>query len=375
MMQVERLTSSEQLAALRDSWNCLSGGVPFRSWQWLLPWWRHYGAGRELFVLAVRDEQGCLAGVAPWFVEHSVARGRIVRFLGDGEVCSDYLSLLSTTEHEEAVAAAVAEWLCSAAAGRGASQDRWDLLQLGGVAAGDSAVVKLVACLVEEGAAVHRRPGPNCWRIDLPPTWDEYLASLSKSHRKQVRRVERRLLDSDRTALVTATNSEQLARGMEILVDLHQRRRSSLGEPGCFAAQSFSAFLHDAAEHLFADDRLQLRWLELDGAPAAAEFHLTSGGVTYAYQAGVDPERLDDEPGRLFNTAVLKAAIEQGERGFDFLRGDEPYKAHWRAAPRGSVELRIVPPSATARLRHGVWLAGDAMKTWIKSSLTLTGMH
>ena len=374
-MQVERITTTDQLAALHESWNCLAGGVPFRSWQWLSAWWRHYGAGRELFVLTVRDANGCLTGLAPWFIEPSVARGRVVRFLGGDEVCSDYLSLLSTLEHEEAVSAALAEWLCAAARGDYGPQSRWDLLQLEGVAAGDGPTAKLTECLLDEGAAVYRRSGANCWRIELPLTWDEYLANLSKSHRKQVRRVEKRLLEGGRTTLVTADNRDQLRQGMEILVELHQRRRRSLNESGCFASPRFSAFLHEAAELLLDDGRLRLQWLALDGSPAAVEFHLTSGGTTYAYQAGVDPERLDEEPGRLFNTAVLKQAIERGERGFDFLRGDEPYKAHWRAAPRPSVELRIVPPRSSARLRHGVWLAGDAMKTWIKSSLTLTGMH
>ncbi len=377
-MQVKRISSTAELAALAGHWACLARGVPFRSWPWLIAWWRHFGHGGELFVLSVRDVHGTLVGIAPWYMRRCGARGRVLRFLGSGEACSDYLSILSTTEHEEAVTAAIAEWLTEAASSQatnGHQHNNWDLLELTGLSASDCTAAKLVAHLVDNGNAVHRRNGMNCWRIELPPSWDEYLAGLSKSHRKQVRRVERRLLESGRVVLNTAANERDLLRGMKILVDLHQRRRQSLGEPGCFASPQFSDFLHEAAERMLEAGCLQLHWAELDGRPVAAEFHLTSSTVTYAYQAGVAPDVLDEEPGRIMNVAVLKKAIEDGQRGFDFLRGDEPYKAHWRAEPRPLIELRVVPRRAVPRIRHGVWLAGSTMKNWIKSSINLAGMH
>jgi CelD/BcsL family acetyltransferase involved in cellulose biosynthesis len=377
-MQVKRISSTAELAALAGQWTCLARGVPFRSWQWLIAWWRHFGQRGELFVLSVRDPRGTLVGIAPWYMQRCGARGRVLRFLGSGEVCSDYLSILSTPEHEEAVTAAIAQWLSDAAsphASNGARNNNWDLLELTGLAACDCAAAKLVAHLVDHGNAVHRRNGMNCWRIELPETWDEYVAGLSKSHRKQVRRVERRLLETGRAVLKTAANGRELQLGMKVLVDLHQRRRQSLGEPGCFSSPQFSEFLEEAAERMLDVGCVQLHWVELDGRPVAAEIHLTGGGVTYAYQAGVAPDVLDEEPGRIINIATLKKAIEDGQRGFDFLRGDEPYKAHWRAQPRPLIELRVVPRRAVPRIRHGVWLAGSTMKNWIKGSINLAGMH
>jgi len=155
---------------------------------------------------------------------------------------------------------------------------------------------------------------------------------------------------------------------MEILVDLHQRRRVGLGEAGRFACPRFHAFLHEAAERLLARDQLRLFWVELDGRPAAAEFQIACGQVTYAYQAGVDPELLDLEPGRVITIATIQRAIDEGQRAMDLLRGDEPYKAHWRAEPRPTHHLRIVPPRAAARLRHGLWTAGSNVKQWFRTA-------
>lgn len=383
-MHVRRITSAEEFASLRQSWNTLAREVPFRGWEWQHAWWRHYGASRELFLLAA-EENGTLAGIVPLFLEQSAARGRVLRMLGSGEVCSDYQSVLTTPQNEEAVTAAVARWL-TAAGPISASENAWDLLELSGIESTDCAVAQLVAHLAEEGCVVHRRPGPNCWRIELPLTWDEYVASLSKSHRKQVRRGERKLETPGHAVLHTASNDIELNRGLAILVDLHQRRRQSLGEPGCFACQRFSDFVREVSAGLIPNGRnategvphsarVELHWLELEGRPAAAELHLVAGGIAYAYQAGIEPDLLDEEPGRLMNIAVLRRAIERGLSGFDFLRGDEPYKAHWRAEARPSLELRIVPRRAAAQLRHGVWLAGDSFKQWIKTGLSLVGMH
>lgn len=371
-MRVVRLANEDDLQAVAAAWNALSADAPFRSHDWLASWWRYYGAGHELCVLAAIDERDQLAGLAPLYLESTAARGRVLKLLGTGDICSDYLGLLTAPHREQEVTAAFAQALAEgdpAAAGAD-----WELLELSGVAADDAHVARLVGQLVEDGAQVHRREGPNCWRIELPATWDEYLESMSRSHRKQVRRVERRMLESGRAVLHTA-DADSLDAAMGLLVDLHQRRRHSLAQPGCFASAEFSGFLHDAARRLLVSGRLELHWIELDGRAVAAEFHLLGGGVVYAYQAGVDPEALDEEPGRIINVATIKRAIELGRRGFDFLRGDEPYKAHWRAGPRPMLELRVVPPAASARLRHGVWLAGDAFKQLIKTGLNLTGMR
>jgi CelD/BcsL family acetyltransferase involved in cellulose biosynthesis len=119
--------------------------------------------------------------------------------------------------------------------------------------------------------------------------------------------------------------------------------------------------------------QLLLYWLELHGKAVAAEYALNGDGVVYVYQTGVDPDLLDREPGRLINLAIIKRCIEQGYRGLDYLRGDEPYKAHCRAEPRPSLEVRVVPRRVAAQLRHNLWLAGSRVKRLMKDGLKLVG--
>ncbi|MEX0586722.1 MAG: GNAT family N-acetyltransferase [Pirellulales bacterium] len=370
-MNVQRITSADQLAALETGWNALAAGMPLRSWDWLATWWKHYGADadRQLFVLAVYDESGELSsdakpliGIAPWYLDRSAIKGSVIRWLGSGEICTDHLSLICHPEDYERVAASVAEALT-------ATYDDWDLLELSAIDTDDAPVNALIAALEARECLASRHPVDQCWALDLPATWDEYLATLSKSHRKQLRQLERRVLESGRTSWLRVESESDLETGWDVLVDLHQRRRHSLGEPGCFASRLFHDFHREVAARMLTCGQLRMSWLELDGTPAAAEYHIAGADTTYAYQGGVDPDRLGEEPGRLSTILCLRAAMGEGHRHMDFLRGDEPYKAHWRASPRPTFDCRVVPNRRLARLRGRVLNLSGAVTDWMKQAL------
>ena len=78
------------------------------------PGGRAYGQGppSELFVLAAFDATDQLVALAPWYLEHLGPQRRAIRFLGSGEVCSEYLTILCQAEYRHDVALALADWLC-----------------------------------------------------------------------------------------------------------------------------------------------------------------------------------------------------------------------------------------------------------------------
>src|SRR5690606_8937905 len=132
----------------------------------------------------------------------------------------------------------------------------WDALELDGIDGEDEMMRRLGDALAERGALVTRRPGLNCWRLALPGSWDEGLAGVSKSHRKQLRRIETRLLDNGRAKLHsirdaakdnTDENPAAFDEAWRNLIDLHQRRRNALGQNGCFASPRFAAFHADVS--------------------------------------------------------------------------------------------------------------------------------
>ncbi|HVT30350.1 MAG TPA: GNAT family N-acetyltransferase [Lacipirellulaceae bacterium] len=379
-MYIEQITHWRELVALESAWNALAGEVPFRSWDWLASWWKHYGGecavgerggaavgDLRLYVLAVFDDvtgananEKRLVGIAPWYLDRSRFKGNVLRWLGGGEVCTDHLSLICRADDAEKITGAIADALTI-------RFDDWDLIDLGAIDGADRTMEKLLSQMEERDCLVSRQPADSCWVVDLPTSWNEYLAGISKSHRKQLRQLERRVLESDRVRWHRVQRAAELEAAWPILVDLHQRRRRSLGEPGCFASQLFHDFHREVAERLLKRGQLRMSWMELDGLPAAAEYHFAGRTTTYAYQGGVDPARLAEEPGRQSTILCLKAAIDERHTQVDFLRGDEPYKAHWRATPRETYDCRVIPNRRLARLRGRVWNVTESLGDLVRS--------
>ncbi|HTU25560.1 MAG TPA: GNAT family N-acetyltransferase [Pirellulales bacterium] len=365
---VERIDSLAALEQLADAWNALEPAVPFLTHAWSAAWWQHYQpqAG-ELFTLAVRDAAGTLIGVAPWHRETLRGRGRVVRFLGSNEVCADYISLVAQPADRKAVALAVADWL----AGPGAGE--WDMLEMTGVEQNDEAMACLHTALAERGHAAHEAVRWQGWRTDLPGTWDDYLAGLPKSRRTSVRNQIKKLVDTGRVRFRRAETPADVARAFEILIELHQKRRGMLQQAGCFASESFTMFHRELADRFLRSGRLRLSWLEMDDAPIAIEYSFTGGDTVYYYQGGFDPSVSQLGPGWLMSALSLRAAIAEGYGCFDFLRGDEPYKASWKASPRPLVQRRVASRRPSARMRHAAWQTGEAVRRWAAQRWPIAG--
>ena len=362
MMHIQRITQVTDLHPYREQWDKLAGDCVFRSWAWLTTWWKHYGEDKQLFVLLVFTEQDALScqasancsssqsnaenlrAILPCYLESTFARGQVLRLLGDGEVCSDHLDLLVDPFEAKLAATALAGYLCENASD-------WDTTDFTAIGSESHGLEKLLEAMDALGCHVLRTPNQSCWSVPLPEDWDAYLALQSKSHRKQLRRLERRVLESEQAIWHLVQSPEEFEVAWPILIDLHQRRRISLGEPGCFASQRWANFHYDIAKQMLATGNLRLSWLELAGQPIAAEYHFAGNNTTWAYQGGVDPDRINEEPGRLSMIRAFQTAMGEGHQQFDLLRGDEPYKAHWRALPQETFDLQIVPARNAARWR------------------------
>jgi Acetyltransferase (GNAT) domain len=369
-MIAEQITNAERLAELADDWERLVPDAPMLGPRWLLPWWRHYGAepfagphGRQLAAIALFDPPYGLVSLAPWYIEETRLHGRAVRFLGMGEVCTDYLGIPCRVGYEVEVARKIADVLLAGRAGsnacRAKATDRWwDMLDLRGVDDNCPVTKRVFGELENRGALVRRGRACNGWRVPLPATWDEYVDHLSKSHRKQVRRMVRGTLASGRLVLHEVRTPNQLPAALAMLASLHRRRRLSMGESDLFARGRFAGFHRDAARGLLAGAKLRLTWAELDGVPVAAEYQLCGSGTVYAYQSGIDPGYLQSEPGHLATIATMKAAIERGDQAFDFMRGD----------------VRVWPGSTADRLRRGIWQTGQSVRAIVRDCRRMAGL-
>lgn len=353
-MTVRIITSEHELSALRVPWNQLAIGQPFRSWDWQVAWWRHYGRGpgRRLHLLACYDGER-LIGLLPTY-RRLTAQGRVLRPLASGEVCSEYLGPLAIPGRSFDVAEQLAEALSGTASGHGAIARTWDLLLLDAQDASDESLLQLIAELSRRKHPIETRPGSVCWRLTVPDDpdhlrgteeyedtrFESFLRQVAHGHRHRLRKAERRGTAAD-YQVHFAVDDASLAEGFAVLVELHQRRRAHVGQAGMFARRRFLAFHRDATRAMLASGQLWLTWLTLRDTPVAAYYCLADGTVLYGYQSGLNPDYLDEEPGRILLLRMLRKALRQGYSALDLLRGNEPYKSHLSAEPQSSLNLVV----------------------------------
>ncbi len=383
-LRIGLLSSFEDAQQISSDWNRLSLGVPFRRWEWHAAWWRAYGTPHKLFVMTAHDGTR-IVGIAPFFVERVHPVGSVVRFMGSGDVCSDQQSLLVEPGYETTVSTAFAEWLLSdvkndRGAAKASCDDQslasppWDLLEFNGMDVHAPTMDVFLTELQASDFNCHRRSPVNTWRIPLPPTMEEYMSHLSKPSRRKVRSALKRF-ESCECRVTFADTDKEFAQIWPAFVLLHQRRRQSLGDPGCFTEKAFGDFLYEAANEFRRNGKLDLACITLDNKPIATELCFRGESITFAYQIGIDPDALPENPGWLVNTASIQRAIELGQSAFDLCRGDQEYKHHLGAQPHPCEECRVVPPKLRSQLWDAALVTQTAVKDWLKAGLSISGIR
>ena len=273
-----------------------------------------------------------------------------VRWLGSGEICSDYAGLLCCPRMPTVLPRRWPAYLTGPQCAPG-KEHCWDLIEIDGVDGEDGRSAG--CCGTSRNAAVRNTRTRQCkpGGLALPSSWEEFLSNglqgasqKAPPRRSRVVRAPACAVDADRRKLRATWTG--LGHAQSICTRSGGKCWASRA---AFASEKFGAFHRDVARQLLLAGQLQFQLLELDGRTAAVEYQVLSQGDTYIYQAGIDTERLDEEPGHLITAATIKRAIEQGGRAVDFLRGDEPYKPHFLAEPRQQMALCVVPDRTLSR--------------------------
>ena len=106
---------------------------------------------------------------------------------------------------------------------------------------------------------------------------------------------------------------------------------------------------------------------ENDGGVIGAQLLLLGTDTVFMYQSGVDPNAMDLEPGHALVTGSLLYSIECGYKTYDFLRGDEPYKAFWGAQPKVLQQIVLAPPTFKAQAIEAVQRNMNRLRTYYRS--------
>jgi hypothetical protein len=346
----------------RATWDRLAGlnpwATPFSSWAFQRAWWDAYGANatdETLVLLPAGVDRGVPSGadpvgIVPLMRRHEAepaddeAPGRM-RHSADLEMTdvpgtasaiffgasyhADYASLLAAPWDLGAVSETLAAYLA------GPGGPGWDVIDLRRLRCGDPAAGLLAQTLgareVDQGWTLNLEREDVCPVITLPAGAgvEDVLATLGKKDRHEIRRKIRR---AAAVGPISLTRSTDPLADLPAFIDLHQARWGAEGLfPDTPGGRASRLFFRRLFELMGPDGPLVLSFLAVGDRRIGAGIHFEDGPSLLYYNAGMDPAARELSPGVLMVSAYLEAALAQGFRRMDFLRGDEPYKYEWGA--------------------------------------------
>jgi CelD/BcsL family acetyltransferase involved in cellulose biosynthesis len=194
--------------------------------------------------------------------------------------------------------------------------------------------------------------------VDLPPTWSEFLKSLTSDRRTRLRSARKKVAASHAVRFFLWDDAASLDRAVDRLVELHRSRWRESGESESFQSEQYVEFHRRIIKASLPRGWLRLYCLELDAELVAVTYCYRFRNRVYLMQAGFDPARAKCNPGKVLLGHALEHVIGEGNFVFDFLRGEHRYKDQLATGHRTTTCVRVfraTPGGLAYRLRR-VWL-------------------
>jgi CelD/BcsL family acetyltransferase involved in cellulose biosynthesis len=289
-------------------------GTFFHTPAYLKLWWEEFGAGR--LVIATGEDEGRVAGACVFQVEDG-----LLTFLGGFDV-TDYMGPVARPGLGETFAK---ELLTAVSA-----EVEWARADLRGLAGSAPWAGLLEAAGAAQGFRTERGDDGVCPILQLPATYDEYLAALPAKLRHEIRRKERRLHADFETVTVEFATEETLPAMYDRFIELH---RMSEGPKGKFMHAGMEIFFRRLGEAFLPPHVFHLGFVRLDGAEAAGVIGFGFKDSFSLYNSAFDRAYAKWSPGMVLIADTIRRSIEDGRRVYDLLKGDPEYKSRFGPEP------------------------------------------
>ncbi len=276
---------------------------------WLNSWWQVFGGNEEIYLRAVYQDANII-GIAPLR-----KKGNTVFFIGDIDVC-DYVDFIVTPDRELEFFSTFMDDI---------EKNGIRQLDLKYVRPDSTVMQGLVPYVIEHGYQCVTTSEDVNVEMDLPSSWDEYLALLSSKQRHEVKRKLRRLGEAGNVEYHINEDEVSVSGIMGIFFRMFVESRQ---DKATFLTEQRESFFRLLASNLTKAGLLRFGILNLDGKPVAQILYFDYNDCVYLYNSGYDPEYVSLSAGLLSKVLAIKDSIEKGKRKFDFLKGPEIYKYH-----------------------------------------------
>jgi CelD/BcsL family acetyltransferase involved in cellulose biosynthesis len=354
-LRIERLASVDDLDRVREEWDDFverSGSDIYFTVDWLQAWWTHYGRGRTFMGLIARDGDRMVAAL-PFCVARLWAGPvpvRLARFVGADSTLPVFTPAIAAGFEEAVLRAAVERLLGDAGC------DAVSLSPLSGESPVAAAAARVAGA---EHLALVRAdsPGPHTL-FRLPGSFEDYLAGLGKSQRRDHGRFLRQLHKRQAITYRTVSGDEAIA-AFDGFLELHAAHWQAQGKLGHFGDWPASEdFNRELLARMAASGRARFYEIAGDGQVLAMEYSFVLGERCYwrLPARDLDPELQKLRLGRLSLAEMFRVLIEDGRTLVEAGPGHYEYKLRLGAEEHPLRRVVISGRSVSSRWRAALLL-------------------
>ncbi|MEM8948805.1 MAG: GNAT family N-acetyltransferase [Pseudomonadota bacterium] len=343
-MTFEILSHANAFDGLEPRWNKLIDrsvdASVFQTFAWQSIWWRVFGKGRELRIILAKDGDD-LVGVLPVYIERTpllpAVGPRKLRLVGyGGDTAPDDLGPIMAGDDPAPITETLIDGLLSL-------KDEWDIAILDDLDP-DSPMIKALSARL--GDQVTLKPGARISFVELPETFDGYLAKLSSNRRWKLRRGRKKLHEHKPYRFHVVASQQELDLYYPELVRLHHERWEHRSDDFGFSTEGYVDCHRAVMAAMLDQDCLRLMLLiGEDGVVMASNYCYRWRGGFYFFQGGFAKDFERFRIGEVLMGHAIEQAISEGMRIFDMLRGEHDYKKSLTDAVRTRTHLHIHQPT------------------------------
>lgn len=212
--------------------------------------------------------------------------------------------------------------------------------------------------------------------LDLDLEWEDLLRrKRSKKSRHNLRWAEKKLFASSHFSYEIGDGSKSVDRILDLAFTLVEKRPNTPRRAWTLLDPRIQEMVRSFASGYAAAGRLDLRAMCIGSRPLAFSMSVREGPTWFYLYARSDvtaPEaRLS--PGMVMLADVIRTACEAGSARFDFLLGDEPYKARWCDGITSTQNIIVSGSSFRSAAARTVLVGGIRTQSLLRSSKLARG--
>lgn len=350
-MEISEITNPEEFEAMREEWNALveqsANPLFFSRHEWHWTWWRHYGEGRPLHIVCVRNN-GRLKAIFPLRTEEfrlkRLLRCRVAMPLGQGEA-----------SYQDAIIAKGFEIKALNALLNHAKEKRpeWEVLVLRKLHPASVWLSFATRSGPDRPTAVRQEDAAVPY-IRLPRSSAGVEEGWSLKLRADIRRDRRKLESLGALETETVTSPTRLREVWPEFLELHEARWG-LANLLTRGYARYRLFAYDLTLAAAEAGLLSFLVLRLRGAPVGYELCFDFLGTRYSFMRAWDPLHSKLGVGNVSLCLSIRDAIARGLDTYDFGGGSEKYKLSFAGHIHIPWSL-VLPLGAGIRRRLVAWL-------------------